>query len=276
MRITEKSITKLLANKHAKDVFIPQCKDGPSWMGEGMGIMDAWAMPKSWAKLKFTAYEIKTSRSDFLGDDKWNRYLKNCNCFYFVCPYGMITKEEVPDCAGLMYVTKTGKRLITKKKAPYRDTIVNKAVLVYILMHRAKIVAPGVMYNLYENDRQYWDNWLSKNTEDRNYGHFLSKAISKTIKKDILDVQAENLRLKYEIEKRDLIKEIIESVGLDLSKMNKYTSKNLLCQAFKTQGDTQELEKYYRMIKTIRYDVEILDTKISKDLKVIQEEKHGK
>jgi len=49
-------------------------------------------------------YEIKVSRSDFLGDDKWDNYLKYCNYFYFVAPKGLIGKHELPDGVGLIEV----------------------------------------------------------------------------------------------------------------------------------------------------------------------------
>jgi hypothetical protein len=42
-------------------------------------------------------YEIKVTRSDFLGDKKWQQYLKFCTWFSFVAPFGIIKKEELSE-----------------------------------------------------------------------------------------------------------------------------------------------------------------------------------
>jgi len=49
-------------------------------------------------------YEIKLSRTDFLNDKKWEKYLKYCTKFYFVAPKGIIKKEELPNKIGLVEV----------------------------------------------------------------------------------------------------------------------------------------------------------------------------
>lgn len=92
-------------------------------------------------------FEIKMSRSDFFNDFKKKRYGKHKheelkegnltpNYFCFVCPKGMIKKEEVPDYAGLIeferrinnhnvlylnfYHVKKAKRLHKRKFEDYR------------------------------------------------------------------------------------------------------------------------------------------------------------
>lgn len=60
---------------------------------------------------KIIAFEIKVERSDFLKDlkdfKKKHRFaLRISDEFYYVCPWGLIQKEEVPEDAGLMYVNK--------------------------------------------------------------------------------------------------------------------------------------------------------------------------
>lgn len=56
-------------------------------------------------------YEIKVTHSDFLADLKYkqtkHRHIQNGSGpteFYFVCPEGVISKEELPSYAGLLYV----------------------------------------------------------------------------------------------------------------------------------------------------------------------------
>ena len=58
---------------------------------------------------KIIAFEIKVERSDFLKDlkefKKKHRFaLRISDEFYYVCPWGLIEKGEVPEDAGLMYV----------------------------------------------------------------------------------------------------------------------------------------------------------------------------
>ena len=60
---------------------------------------------------KIIAFEIKVERSDFLKDlknfKKKHRFaLRISDEFYYVCPWGLIDKKEVPEDAGLMYVNK--------------------------------------------------------------------------------------------------------------------------------------------------------------------------
>ncbi len=135
MTHTEGSITRLLAEKHWKDIFIAQCKTGQSW-GLGLQILDAWVLPRSWVKPVW-GYEIKVSRSDFKRDDKWRVYLEYCHRFAFVVPHGMIVKEEIPDEAGLLWTSKDGKRLRWVKYAPTRDVQIPTSIFHYVLIWRA-------------------------------------------------------------------------------------------------------------------------------------------
>ncbi len=47
-------------------------------------------------------YEIKSSRSDFLSDSKWERYLAYCTHFAFVAPAGAIFRWELAPQIGLI------------------------------------------------------------------------------------------------------------------------------------------------------------------------------
>ena len=49
-------------------------------------------------------FEFKVNRNDFLQDKKWEKYLKYCNTFTFVCPPQVIKKGELPKGVGLVYV----------------------------------------------------------------------------------------------------------------------------------------------------------------------------
>ena len=139
MKLTSGMIKCLLAIKHSKDVFIPECKTGATW---GVGkkellILDAWTMNKKWANAKATGYEIKVSRSDFINDNKWTGYLPYCNEFYFVCPKYLINPNDIPNDIGLIWASKS--RLTIRKYAQYRDVVIPVSLYQYILMARVEI-----------------------------------------------------------------------------------------------------------------------------------------
>ena len=57
---------------------------------------------------RIKGYEFKINRSDFLNEikiEKWKRYLKYCHTFSFVCPKGLINKNEIPQKIGLLWIT---------------------------------------------------------------------------------------------------------------------------------------------------------------------------
>lgn len=57
---------------------------------------------------KIRGYEFKVSRADYFADlkrGKWQKYLRYCNTFSFVCPKGLIDKNEVPPEVGLLWIT---------------------------------------------------------------------------------------------------------------------------------------------------------------------------
>lgn len=70
-----------------------------------------------------TEFEVKISRSDFKADakkKKWKWYVlkhkKRCpNYFYYVCPSGLISIDEIADYSGLIYYN--GEQLEVIKKA---------------------------------------------------------------------------------------------------------------------------------------------------------------
>lgn len=169
----------MLANKHRDDVFVSECKDGPS--SGGYARMDAWVLRRSYTRPLISAYEVKVTRSDFLNDDKWPAYLDCCNALTFVCPWKMIDVTEVPENCGLMWCQGgQGGRVITKKKAPYREIEPPVGVLLYILMSRAKIVSP------YDNERpttrEAWEAWLRDRSDRRDLGRSVSKKLHKAVK----------------------------------------------------------------------------------------------
>jgi len=140
---------------------------GSTWDG-GAPRLDAWAMRRSWTRWTTWGYEIKVSRGDFLKDEKWREYLSACHSFSFVCPSGLIQPSEIPEVAGLLWASKTGNRLYTKKKALDREIDSPVQVLVYLLMCRSRIVP--TMYEAGNDKRDFYRQWAAQKAEDRRLG----------------------------------------------------------------------------------------------------------
>jgi hypothetical protein len=178
---TARDIVGLLETRHSKDVFVSECKDGPTWTAQHLRL-DAWAMRKSWTKPWTYGYEIKVRRSDFLADDKWPGYLELCNYFLFVCPPHVIEPHEVGEHIGLLWVSSTGTRLYTKRKPNLREVQIPEDLFRYILMSRAKIVRDT---RINESRRDYWERWLRDKKENQSLGWLVSQRIQKIVQAEI-------------------------------------------------------------------------------------------
>lgn len=145
LKITAGKISSLLAKRHEKDLYVPECKNGPSY-GRKLRILDAWVLRKTWSPMSTIGYEIKVDRHDFEQDQKWVEYLDYVHEFYFVCPPGLIKAHELPKGIGLIWTTMNGERLQTKTKAahstPDQEKLIN--LVTYVLMARSVVV--GDMY----------------------------------------------------------------------------------------------------------------------------------
>lgn len=221
--ISAKQIENLLAQRHSDDIFIPECKNGPTHTASHLR-MDAWSMKRSWTNPLSIGYEIKVSRQDFLNDQKWHNYLQYCNEFYFICPFGLIGKDELPAEVGLLYVAKTGTRLFKKKAAQRRIIELPESLLKYILICRADVRAERHV-NYKEQNISYWKNWLEEKKENKALGYNVSRKIADHVEK----VDRENHRLKDKMCDYDEFMKRLEELGFDISKpVNGWDIKNKL------------------------------------------------
>lgn len=206
-QIGAQQIVTLLAAKHSADVFVPECKDGPTQRGSHRRL-DAWAMNRSWANATVYGYEVKVSRGDFLGDEKWTSYLEMCNCLSFVCPRGLIAPEELPQDVGLLWVSKTGGKLFTKRKAAHRDVEIPESVWRYILMCRATITRETSAGSSSER----WKHWLRQKRANADLGWEVRGRIREVVEQ----TNRENARLKKQMEGYDGFKKKLEAAGIDV------------------------------------------------------------
>lgn len=211
--VKAEALLALLAVRHSRDLFIPECKNGPT-VGGGHRRLDAWAMRRSWAHPLYSGYEVKVSRSDFLGDEKWAEYLPLCHQLWFVCPYGLITPEEIPDQVGLLWAAKTGTRLYTKRKAARREIAEPVELLLYILMTRVRPLRDNEWGPESQAPIDYWRAWLATKEEKREVGHNVSASIRKILKKRVWEQETENRRLQAELEQVQELRDQLERLNL--------------------------------------------------------------
>jgi hypothetical protein len=160
----------------------------------------------------YTGYEIKVSRADFLGDNKWPSYLPYCEYFYFVSPQGLIQPEEVSAEVGLMWVTKNGSRLYTKKKAPYRTIELPAKIFIYLLMWRQDKVT--------KKNLDYWKEWLETRDEEKEVGCRVSRKLQKLYSDNVVKVQRKQKWLEEEISRYKDLKEFLVKNNLHVNSWN--------------------------------------------------------
>jgi len=213
-KITAADILKLLEQRHADDVFVAECKNGPSQNTSHLRL-DAWVLRRSWAKPCVWGYEIKVSRSDFLADNKWRGYLPLCNEFYFVAPTGVIKPDELPQEAGLLLVTSTAARLWTKKKAPHRDIEIDTNIFRYVLISRAVITSDPV-YTEEQSGVDYWRRWLARSEQKREIGCRVSRALSERYHREVTEVQARQRQLEKKLSRLEGVERLLRRLKISV------------------------------------------------------------
>lgn len=192
-------INVLMSTRHADDLCVPECKDGPS-QGCRHRRFDLWVMKRSYSNPCCIGYEVKVSRCDFLHDEKWKDYLPLCNQLFFVCPWGMIKPEEVPANVGLLWVSKNIKTAYIKAKAEHREIEAPVGLMTYILMSRAKIVAPNA--NNTQDRASHLRHWLDSESELKDLGH----GVAHRIRMQVEAVKRENEKLTAKIKTLELVR----------------------------------------------------------------------
>jgi len=211
-RMNSTTVLNALLQRHTKDVCVSECKDGPTRQTRTHRRMDLWVMPRSWAKMNITGYEIKVTRSDFLADNKWRSYLPYCHSFYFAAPDGVLDISELPAEAGYMRITNNGARAVCKKKAPFRKVDIPAQVYQYILMCRAEIDPAG---GPVDSHRVYWQRWLEKKELDLELGRRVSATLQKRISEEILQVREAQRKLNMRLAGLGHIERFCKEYGLD-------------------------------------------------------------
>lgn len=214
-------LLNILRERHKDDVFVAECKNGSTTNRDTHSKIDAWCMKKSWSRPLVIGYEIKVVRRDFIQDTKWMAYLSMCNELYFVAPKGIISVDELPEHTGLMELTQS--RLITRRKAAYRDIQIPEDVFRYILMCRATIGAEQKNLDVAEDRLAYWRKWAEQSGESLELGH----RIAYRVRQHIDQVQKENERLQQEMARYDDHRRLMEQLGFTPARIQSMMSYQL-------------------------------------------------
>lgn len=194
-QVTADHISQQLAERHAADLFVAECRNGPQ--GNRLRRLDAWVLLRTWSPITMIGYEIKVSRQDWLRDDKSHEYLALCHLLYYVSPPRVIEPQEVPAGCGLLWTPKTGQRFTTKVKPVRRDIELPARLMVYVLMSRTRIVAD--MHEANAGDRTaQWRAWLAEREDRHQLGHLVRGRLAREYRRMQQEVrEAQQLVQQY-------------------------------------------------------------------------------
>lgn len=207
-RVRADIIKLALANRHKSDSFFTEVKNGPTHTAEELLIMDAVAFKKSWANPCIMGYEIKVSRSDFLGDDKWRGYLQYCNQFSFVCPKGLIELDELPEDIGLVYYNQEKDSLYTRRKATYREIEPPFGMMMYLIMRW-----DGQKHPFFTTEREYFEALREDEKDRKELGRFVATETQeyiRSLEKQIKEYEITKYRYESDAEIMDELRELVK------------------------------------------------------------------
>jgi hypothetical protein len=206
--LTADQVTNLLVGaRHKEDFCVSECKVGQSWGKNVCRRFDLWVMRRSYTKPCYFGYEIKVSRADFMQDEKWQEYLPYCNQFSFVTPWGLVDPSEIPEEAGLIWVSKNLRKTYVKKKAPHRKIEDPVSLMKYVMMSRTRVSTERSP----DQERiSHIRDWLDQKRELQYLGHELARNLKHFVKK----VQDENDKLKIKIHKLEEVRDFwVDTLG---------------------------------------------------------------
>lgn len=231
-------IAKALHDRHVYrgDYFATEVKSGPTTMahrGELM-IFDALAISKSWTKPHVNIYEIKTSRSDFLSDVKWPRYREFCNWFWFACPLGLITPDELSDGVGLIVYNLDNKSLRAIRRPVFQDNPLSAKVLLYLVMSRLD----QERHPFFSDTREYFEGMVNDRKDKIMLGDKVRSRLNsdnKLLRIALADVKRDLTLYKNS---HDRLKDILD--WLRKRQFSTYNNESLLAQLGKMLDRSSE------------------------------------
>lgn len=259
---TVNTILDLLRKKHEEDTFVNDCKTGDM----GHPILDAWVMKKSWSHPLYLGYEIKVSKQNFRNDCKWMNYLPYCNQLYFITPQGLIDKTEVPEVCGLIYISKNGRMLYTKKHAQYRKIDIPDTIFRALLMSRVQITKESTYGRSNKlTGADYWASELKNRKEDKELGWKISQIIQEYVIRKVDETITENSKLKNENNKLSNVKYFLEKNGINTKHLSVYEIRN------KINLITGDISGILNQVSILIGGLESFKKKVERDMNVSED-----
>jgi len=259
-KVTSGEIIRELIKRHRGDMAFAEVKNGATGSSRQLRSIDFLAIKRQWTPLNIIGYEVKVSRGDFLGDEKWYSYLDYCHTFSFVAPKGMIKPEELPEYVGLVEYNLETKSIRTVKKAHYRQITPDADMLLYLMFWRMKV--EDNRYNFTEQTRedrvQFWRDWLDGKVKSKDIGNKVSRKLDGELR------EAEGLKIKFE--KLNEFREEIQRAYLQLFGSNSYGSWQII---EKLKGKSQGINpKIKDDLVAAKRKIEILIGKLESEVEV--------
>jgi hypothetical protein len=171
---------------------------------------DVVEIKPSYKRFCVNIYEVKISRADFLSDirsGKWKGYLSHCHRFYFAAPKGMLTKEDIPEEAGLIVRDDNGWYSLIAPQA--REVIIPERTMMSLLFMKERERfrerqrdKKNDSYNRYHHTQreEFYKKLGSELGEAlRNYDEYKSAVTAiENLQDRIRNAIAEGLGVKYE------------------------------------------------------------------------------
>jgi DNA repair protein MmcB-like len=211
MKMTEAQVARVIdAHRHGNDFVITHVKSGATWWNHNLKIMDLVAIKLSWANPCFTGYEIKCSRQDFLGDEKWPGYMDYCHRFSFACPKGVITKDDIQNLpikgVGLVTINDQGKPF-TVVKSQYRPVDISPDFLMAIIFNKLE---PD-RYPFYGTREAYLRGWLDNKVRNGELGRLVKSKLINELGK--IEDRIREIERVAEHE-REVVKQLSDKFGI--------------------------------------------------------------
>lgn len=213
---TAGQVLKLLRARFTEDYFCTS----EIGLGRGGQRADFLALRPSHARPDVVICEVKVSRADFMGDNKWTGYLPFCTRFFFVTAPGVATKDEIAKDAGWMELTTNGARLVTRKAAPaLRGELEPK--------HEAQVLRSIIHRHFYGTHRdpdvsreERIEAW-SRFVETRDKAHVTGHLARRAVREHILKADKAVVDARRTLEAFQQTEHLLKGMGISPDRMER-------------------------------------------------------
>ncbi|WP_218832043.1 MmcB family DNA repair protein [Paenibacillus campinasensis] len=164
---------------------------------------------------------MKVSRGDFVQDQKWPGYMAYCHKFSFVCPKGLISKDELPEEVGLVYYYPDSGALRSERSAKHRMVEIPSDIYQYILMSRTE----SDRHPFFSNSREMLEAYVSDKADRKALGSEVSSKLVaeiRDLRKKVRDVDWEKERLKRDAQLLQEVRVLLAEYGIRLGAWNNW------------------------------------------------------